>query len=285
MKVESFFDEATFTFSYVVYDPESFDGVIIDPVLDYDPASGKVSKDSAQKLVEFVSGKGIDVKLILETHAHADHLSSALYLKEVYPGAKVGIGATITLVQETFCKVFNACDYIKTDGSQFDMLFEDGQKVSAGTLEFEVIYTPGHTPACASYLFGDKLFTGDSIFMPDFGTGRCDFPLGSAEVLYDSIQKRIYSLPDDTEIYVGHDYMPNGRELANRTTVGQQKKSNIHVRESTTKEEFVEMRNARDAQLSAPKLLYPSVQVNVNAGQLPPTEENGTSYIKIPVSL
>lgn len=284
MEVKHLFDEQTFTLTYIVYDAISKDAAIIDPVLDFDPASGTVSTSSLDKLVKEIDQLGLDVKMILETHAHADHLSSSQHLKQKYPKAVLAIGEHIRLVQKTFAAVFNLGEEFKTDGSQFDRLLRDGETVKAGSLQFKVIFTPGHTPACSSFLFDGAVFTGDALFMPDFGTGRCDFPAGSAEELYKSIHDKLYSLGDETEVYVGHDYMPNGRDLAFKSTIKEEKESNIHLKQETKMNEFVEMRTSRDKTLNAPRLLFPSVQVNINAGALPSRENNGKVYLKIPIS-
>lgn len=282
MKIQHFFDQDTFTLTYIVWDENTKDAVIIDPVLDYNPNSGKFSYKSADLHLGFITKNDLKVHLILETHAHADHLSSSVYLKEKLKGSKVAIGANITMVQEVFKGVFNMKD-LKTDGSQFDLLLKDNEEVKADSLKFKVLYTPGHTPACASYLFGDTIFTGDALFMPDYGTGRCDFPKGSAEDLYDSITKRLYTLPDTTKVFVGHDYMPGGREMKYATTIGESKKSNIRLKADMKKEDFVKFRKERDATLEAPRLLLPSIQVNVAAGRLPEAEDNGMRYLKLPI--
>lgn len=279
--VQEFYDEPTFTLTYVVWDPESKDAVIIDSVLDYDHASGGYSYESADNLLKFVSEHSLNVHYLLETHAHADHLTASVYLKEKLPHAKVAIGKNITLVQEVFTGVFNLD--VKTDGSQFDELFEENQVVEAGTLSFKVLFTPGHTPACTSLLFDGAVFTGDALFMPDYGTGRCDFPKGSATDLYESITNKLYTLPDDTAVYTGHDYQPGGRALMFKSTIGDSKKENIRLKGDTSKDDFVKFRSERDATLSAPKLLLPSIQVNIDAGKLPLAESNGVSYLKIPM--
>ena len=285
MEIQHFFDQATSTLSYVVYDAASRDAVIIDPVLDFDPASVSTSRQSIDLLVNFVNDQKLKVHKVLETHAHADHLSSALVLvKNYFPTAEICIGEKITLVQGVFKKIFNLPLDFKTDGSQFHRLLIDNETVTAGRLNFKVIFTPGHTPACASYLFGDALFVGDSLFMPDYGTGRCDFPMGDASELFRSVTKRIYSLPDSTRIFVGHDYQPGGRPLKFVTTVAESKAQNIHIKADSTQADFIKFRTTRDATLSAPRLLYPSVQVNIAAGQFLPPEDNGTTYIKLPVT-
>lgn len=282
-KVEHFFDPATYTLTYVVYDPQTKDAVVIDPVLDYRPEDGHISDKSSLLYVDFIKKNQLNLKGILETHAHADHLSSSQVLKEIFPQAKVAIGEKIKLVQDFFKKHFNL-DYIKTDASQFDMLFKDGQTSSWGSIQIKAISTPGHTPACMSYLIDDMVFTGDALFMPDYGTGRCDFPLGGADQLYDSITKNLFTLPDETKVYVGHDYGPNGREIKYLTTIGESKNNNIQLKATTKREDYISFRSKRDSTLSAPKLLLPSIQINIDAGHLPPKEPNGKSYIKIPLN-
>ena len=281
--VKEFFDEATWTLTYVVYDQQTKDAVILDPVWDYDPASSKMSTDSSDVVFHFVQANKLKVHFILETHAHADHVSGSQVLKQKIPGAKVGIGAKIQDVQKVFKRVFNLAPDFATDGSQFDLLLEEGKVLEAGTLKIETIYTPGHTPACASYVIGDAVFTGDALFMPDYGTGRCDFPAGNAEDLYTSVHDKLYKLPDHYRVFVGHDYLPNGRALAFESTIGDEKTKNIQLKADTSREQFVEFRRARDQKLAAPRLLLPSVQVNINAGHLPEPEENGGRYLKIPV--
>ena len=280
--LETFFDKDTFTLTYVVYDENSKDSVIIDPVLDYDPAASKISDHSIKKVQDFISQKNLNVHYILETHAHADHLTGAAELRKRIPNAKVGIGKNITKVQDLFSGVFNLKDF-NTNGVQFDVLLNEDEPLKAGTIEVKTIFTPGHTPACSSYLIDDMLFTGDALFMPDFGTGRCDFPAGSAKDLYHSIHEKLYKLPDETRVLTGHDYQPNGRELKYESTIGENKHSNIQLKQDTTEAEFIEFRTKRDATLAAPRLLLPSIQVNIDAGHLPQEEENGTSYLKIPV--
>lgn len=282
MRIQHFYDPATFTLSYVVYDPDSRDAVVIDPVLDYDPLASTTSTTSVAAVESFLGREGLKLHYVLETHAHADHLSGSQYLKRRF-GAKVGIGARITEVQQVFKDVFDLDPAFAIDGTQFDRLFADGEKVRAGTLEIEIIATPGHTPACVSYKMKDAIFTGDALFIEDYGTGRCDFPRGSADALYTSVHDRLYELPDDTRVFVGHDYQPHGRALRFETTIGQSKEANIQLRASTSREAFVKMRDERDAKLSAPRLLYPSVQVNVNAGRLPEPHANGRRYLTIPL--
>jgi len=280
--VEAFFDEATWTLTYVVFDPETKDAVVIDPVLNYDHLSVSTSTSGNDRIVAFVEDKGLNVHWIIDTHAHADHLTGSQDLKERL-GAKVAIGEHITTVQSVFKGVFDLPESFATDGSQFDALIPEGGTVEAGTLSFEAIATPGHTPACMTWKIEDMIFTGDSLFMPDFGTGRCDFPAGSAEDLYDSIQK-LYALPDDTRVFVGHDYMPNGRELRYETTIGESKAANIQLPAGRSREDFIKWRSERDATLAPPRLLYPSVQVNVNAGQLPERHANGRRYLVLPMA-
>lgn len=282
MTIQSFFDSNTFTLTYVVFDEGTKDAIIIDPVLDYDPNSSSLSKESLGKLLLFIEKNKLKVHYSIETHAHADHVTSAQELKQSLPNIKTAIHENIKEVQKTFKEVFNA-DF-DIEGETFDVLLKDGQKLEAGALSVEVMHTPGHTPACASLLVNKKtLFTGDALFMPDFGTGRCDFPKGSATDLYRSIKNKIYSLPDDTEVYVGHDYQPGGRELKFKTSVKESKERNVHLKENTTEEEFVDFRTTRDKTLKAPRLLLPSIQINMQNGMLPKSESNGASYLKIPV--
>ena len=282
-EVKAFFDDATNTITYVVSDPKTKNCAVIDSVLDFNSAAGKISHDSADEVIAYVQDQGLTTEWVLETHVHADHLSAAPYIQEQI-GGKLGIGAKITVVQETFGKVFNAGTAFERDGSQFDKLFEDGDTFQIGELQAKAISTPGHTPACLTYVIEDAAFTGDTIFMPDFGSARCDFPGGSATQLYNSIQK-LFELPDDTVIFVGHDYKAPGRdEFAWQTTVGEQKARNIHVGGEKSKDEFVEMREERDAKLGMPKLILPSIQVNMRGGKMPPPEEDGKTYLKIPVS-
>ncbi len=281
--VTTFFDETTFTASYVVRDPEGRAAAIIDSVLDFDPASGRTRTDSADKIIAFVKENDLDVQWVLETHVHADHLSAAPYLQEKL-GGKIGIGANITVVQDTFGKVFNEGTEFQRDGSQFDALFTEGDSFHIGQLRGDVLHTPGHTPACMTYVIGDAAFVGDTLFMPDFGTARCDFPGGSSETMFKSIQ-RILALPDETRIFVGHDYKAPGREdFAWETTVGEQKALNIHVGEGKPIEDFVAMRDARDATLGMPRLILPSLQVNMRAGEMPPPDEQGNVFLKIPIN-
>lgn len=284
MHIEPFFDPATNTMTYVVYDPDTKDAVVIDPVLDFEPIAVSVSTESVDRVTDFLRERGLTLHYVLETHAHADHLSGSQLLKERF-GASVGIGEHITTVQATFKDIFDLEPQFATDGSQFDRLFAHGETFSAGSLHFEVIHNPGHTPACISYHIGDALFTGDALFMPDFGTGRCDFPDGSATDLYDSVTQRLYALPDATRVFVGHDYGTGGREIRWETTIGASKASNKQLTADTDREQFIVWRTARDATLSPPRLLFQSVQVNVRAGALPPKADNGRAYLKFPIGL
>ncbi len=284
MRVHSFFDAPTYTLTYVVFDPDSHDAVVIDPVLDYDPLASRVSLQSAEQVAAFLRQNNLHLKQILETHAHADHLTGAQYLKRQF-GAGVGIGQHITEVQSVFKHIFGLPESFATDGSQFDQLLADGQEVQLGTLRVQAIHTPGHTPACLTYQIEDALFTGDALFIEDYGTGRCDFPRGSAEALYDSIHGKLYALPDATRVFVGHDYMPGGRPVRCETTIGRSKSENIQLRQDTSKEQFVIFRQSRDKTLSAPRLLFQSVQVNIAAGHLPGADKNGIRYLHIPLNL
>lgn len=270
------------TWSYVVSDAQG-EAAIIDPVLDFDPKAGRTSTTSARALLEHVSAQGLQVRWILETHAHADHLSAGHWLKAALPEARLGIGQGIRTVQKTFRPIFNLGEHFPVDGSQFDHLFEDEERFALGTLEARVIPVPGHTSDSVAYLIGDALFTGDSLFMPDGGTARCDFPGGDAATLYRSIQ-HLFELPDDTRVFVCHDYGPGGREVRCETTIAEQKRANIHVREGTSEAQYVQMRTARDATLAMPTLILPAVQVNIRAGALPEPEVNGVRYLKLPIN-
>ena len=281
--VKAFYDPATATVTYAVYDAVSKDAVIIDPVLDYDPLASQTSTQSAEALLAFVKKEGLKVHWLLETHAHADHLTAAPLLSEAL-GAPIAIGEKITVVQEAFKKIFDLGDDFATDGRQFDRLLADGEIVEAGTLEVGVMATPGHTPACVSYRIGDAIFTGDALFMDDYGTGRCDFPNGSAEALYESVQK-LYALPDETRVFVGHDYQPQGREVKWETTIARSKKNNPQIKASTDRETFVTFRKRRDAELAPPRLIYQSVQVNAYGGHLPKPHDNGIRYLVLPLNL
>jgi glyoxylase-like metal-dependent hydrolase (beta-lactamase superfamily II) len=280
--VHAFFDEDTFTVSYVVGDPATKACAIVDSVLDFDPASGRTTKRSADAIVAFVRRQGLTVEWILETHVHADHLSAAPYLKQQL-GGRLGIGFNITVVQSTFGKVFNAGTEFARDGSQFDHLIRDGETFRVGSIPARAMHTPGHTPACMTYVIGDAAFVGDTLFMPDYGTARCDFPGGDARMLYRSIRK-IFALPPETRLFLCHDYKAPGRdEYRWETTVAAERAANIHVHDGIGEEEFVAMRQKRDATLGMPRLILPSVQVNMRAGQLPPAEDNGMRYLKLPV--
>lgn len=282
--VKTFFDEPTFTFSYVVSDPETKRCAIVDSVLDFDYAAGRTDTVSADQIVDYVKAEGLTVDWILETHVHADHLSAAPYLKDKL-GGQLSIGEHITTVQNVFGKAFNEGSAFQRDGSQFDHLFKDEEQFKIGTIEARAMHTPGHTPACMSYLIGDALFVGDTLFMPDYGTARCDFPGGDAHTLYISVQK-IFSLPDETRMFMCHDYKAPGRDhYLNETTVGEERLHNVHVGEGKCEQEFIKMRTERDATLSMPRLILPSVQVNMRAGHMPEPEENGQSYLKVPVNL
>lgn len=282
--IKHFFDKDTYTLTYVVYDSETKSAVIIDPVWNYDQASSKLTTISVEQVLKFVDENNLKVFYVLETHAHADHVSGAQIIRKKISGCQVAIGKNIIDVQKVFKKVFNFDESFKTDGSQFDLLLADEQVLKAGTLAIKVIATPGHTPACTSFLIGDALFVGDTIFMPDSGTGRCDFPAGSADTLYTSIHEKIYKLDDSIKIYVGHDYQPEGRDLKFETTIKEEKEKNIQLKEKTSRGEYVKFRTDRDKTLSAPKLLLPSIQININGGQLFPAEANGKNYLRIPIS-
>jgi glyoxylase-like metal-dependent hydrolase (beta-lactamase superfamily II) len=282
-RVHAFFDEATNTATYVVAEPEGSACAIIDSVLDFDYASGRTDTRSADAVIDFVKAQGFRLEWILETHVHADHLSAAPYLQEAL-GGRLAIGEKITVVQDTFGKVFNEGTRFARDGSQFDRLLTDGDSVMIGQMRCDAWHTPGHTPACMTFIIGDAAFVGDTLFMPDDGTARCDFPGGSAAVMYDSIQ-RILTLPDDTRIFVCHDYKaPNRDAFAWETTVGDQKALNKHIGAGRPKADFVAMRQARDATLAMPRLIIPSLQINMRAGHMPEPEDNGTAYLKVPLN-
>ncbi len=282
--IEAFFDLATYTYSYVVSDPSTRRCAIIDSVLDYDPAAGRTTTTSADRLIQYVKDHQLQVDWLLETHVHADHLSAAPYLKRSL-GGQLAIGEHIITVQNTFGKLFNAGTAFATDGRQFDRLFKDGDTFTVGNLTARAIHTPGHTPACMTYLIGDAGFVGDTLFMPDYGTARCDFPGGDAHTLYQSI-RTLFSLPGETRLFMCHDYKAPGRdEFSNQTSVAEQRAHNVHVHDGIGEADFVAMRNARDATLGMPTLILPSVQVNMRAGQLPPAEDNGVRYLKIPLDV
>lgn len=276
------FDPASHTISYVVSDPATGAAAIIDPVLDFDPAAARTSTGSLEHLLALVADRGLSLQYVLETHAHADHLTGAHEIRE-RTGAPIGIGEKITRVQKTFGDIFEAGD-VRADASVFDHAWTDGARFSLGEIEVEVLHTPGHTPACVSYRIGDAVFVGDTLFMPDFGTARCDFPGGDARTLYRSV-RRLLALPDETRVFVGHDYLPKGRaDFAWETTVGAQKAANIHVGAGQSEDEFVAMRETRDATLSPPQLILPALQINIRAGALPPAEASGRRFLKTPLN-
>ncbi len=286
MEVQAKFDTQTSTLTYVVYDAESKDAVIIDPLYNFDLGSAHLSTKSADELLFFIEQKSLNVHFLLETHVHADHISSVQYLKSKIEGAKIGIGVSIKKVQEIFIPQFGMEGDLTAEGLDFDCLFEDEVLIEAGTLSFQVIATPGHTPACVSYLFGkDLVFCGDALFMPDFGTGRCDFPGGDAKTLFHSVKKRLYELPDTTRVFVGHDYQPGGRGIEFETSIERQKRENIHIQSETREAEFVDFRTKRDSTLSAPQLLLPSLQVNMRAGKLPEADSKKRRFLKLPLTL
>ncbi|NKI59508.1 MBL fold metallo-hydrolase [Labrenzia sp. PO1] len=280
--VTPFFDPATNTISYVVKDPASNACAVVDSVMDIDYAAGRITYDHADQIIAYIREKDLKLEWLIETHVHADHLSAAPYIQQKL-GGKLGIGDKITVVQETFGKVFNEGTEFQRDGSQFDCLFRDGDVYQIGELTAFAMYTPGHTPACMVHVMGDAAFVGDTLFMPDGGSARADFPGGDAATLYDSIQK-VLALPDDMRLFMCHDYGPNGRDIQWETTVGAEKEHNIHVGGGKTKEEFVKFRTERDAQLDMPKLIIPSLQVNMRAGKLPPADESGKTFLKVPVN-
>lgn len=280
--VTPFYDEATGTITYVVADPSTRHCAIVDPVLDYDASSGRTATGGADAVAQFVAKQGYTVDWILETHVHADHMTGACHLQDKLGGQR-GIGAEIVAVQRTFADIFNLGSDFPTDGSQFDRLFEDGAELSLGDLTVTVLHSPGHTPACVCYQVGDAIFTGDTVFMPDFGTARCDFPGGDARTLFRSI-RRILALPPETRVFVGHDYGTKERAPAWETTIATQRESSVHVRDGVSEEDFVAMREARDAELGFPNLILPSIQVNLRGGRFPEPESNGVSYLKIPLN-
>lgn len=280
--VQGFFDPATWTVTYVVYTGSGSACAIIDPVLDYDPKAGRTDTTSADRVIAFVSAHELTVEWILETHAHADHLSAAPYLKKKL-GGRVTIGAAIGKVQRTFKDIFNLEEGFHADGRQFDYLLKDNERFSIGALECEAISVPGHTPACMAYRIGDAVFVGDTLFMPDAGTARCDFPGGDARTLYRSVQK-LLSLPPETRMFMCHDYPPSDRPIAYESTVAEQRAKNIHIRDGISEDDFVAMRTARDATLDMPVLMLPAIQINIRAGALPPAEDNGVAYLKIPIN-
>lgn len=281
--VHGIFDPATSTVTYIVHSGAMSEAAIIDSVLDYDPKSGRTRTTSADKVIDYVRENALKVRWILETHAHADHLTAAPYLKQKL-GGKVGIGSQITNVQAVFKGIFNLEPEFRPDGSQFDVLLKDTEEFSIGGLRAKVIAVPGHTPACVAYQIGDAVFVGDTLFMPDVGTARCDFPGGDAKTLYASVRK-LLSLPPQTRLFMCHDYPPNNRPIAFETTVAEQRSKNIHVRDGISEEEFIQMRTKRDATLEMPVLILPAVQINIRAGEMPPKEANQTSYVKIPLNI
>jgi glyoxylase-like metal-dependent hydrolase (beta-lactamase superfamily II) len=282
-EVTAFFDEASSTISYVVKDPASTSCAIIDPVMDIDYAAGRITYEHADELIAFITDNGLSLEWLIESHVHADHLSAAPYIQDKL-GGKIGVGENITVIQETFGKVFNEGTEFQRDGSQFDKLFADGDLYQVGEMRCFAMATPGHTPACMTHAMGNATFVGDTLFMPDGGSARADFPGGNAGDLYDSIQK-VLSLPDEMKLFMCHDYAPNGRDIAWETTVSEQKAHNIHVGAGKSKDQFVAFRTERDAELDMPKLIIPSLQVNMRAGDLPPADEQGTTFLKVPVNL
>lgn len=280
--IKSFFDHTTWTFTYVVYEKDQSPCVIIDSVLDYDPKSGRTSTHSAEMVIDFIRTHQLKTEWILETHAHADHLSAAQYLKEKL-GGRVAIGNHIKTVQQVFKGVFNLEESFNVDGKQFDYLLEEDEIVQFGNLEIQCLFVPGHTPACMAYKIGDAIFVGDTMFMPDVGSARCDFPGGDAKALYESVQK-LLSYPPETRLFMCHDYPPNERVIKFETSVAEQKKSNIHLKDGISEADFIAMRSKRDATLEMPVLILPAVQINIRAGHMPPKENNGISYLKIPLN-
>jgi glyoxylase-like metal-dependent hydrolase (beta-lactamase superfamily II) len=281
VRIQHFFDEHTWTLTYVVHDAST--AVVIDPVRDYDPKSGRTSWASAERVAAYLARQRLEVPYVIDTHAHADHMTALPFFRERY-GARSVTGARVGEVQRSFRDVFNLGPGFPVDGSQFDLLLDEGKRLGFGSLEVEALHTPGHTPAHMSWKVGDAVFLGDTLFMPDYGSARCDFPGGSAAELYDSIQ-RLYALPGDSRLFVCHDYLPGGRPLAFETTVREQRRSNVQVSERTTRGEYVAFREKRDAELEAPALILPSIQVNIRAGELPEPEPNGTAYLKIPLDV
>lgn len=283
MEIEPFFDPRTSTLTYVVHDDASRTAIVIDSVLDFDAASGRTWTESADRVARFLDEHRLRVPYVLDTHAHADHLSAMPWFKARF-GAKTVIGEHIAAVQKVFREIFNLGDALACDGRQFDVLLADGETLDVGPLQVNAIHTPGHTPACMSYRIGDALFVGDTLFQPDYGTARCDFPGGSAETLYDSIQRLYAELPDSTRVFTCHDYQPGGRALAFESTLGEQKRANVQLDATTSKPDFVAFRSRRDATLDMPALILPSIQVNIRAGEFPPPEDNGVSYLKLPLN-
>lgn len=280
--ITAFFDKATNTVSYVVKDPSSASCAVIDSVMDFDYSSGRLTYDAPDRIIDFITVRGLRLEWLIETHVHADHLSAAPYIQRRL-GGRIGIGNRITVVQDTFGKIFNEGTEFECDGSQFDQLFADGDTYWIGGMEVSAIHTPGHTPACMTHVVGDAAFVGDTLFMPDSGTARADFPGGDARQLFRSIRK-VLALPSETRLFMCHDYAPGGREIRWETTVAEERRHNIHVHDGVTEEAFVELRNARDATLSMPRLIIPSIQVNMKAGQLPAPDDSGTRFLKVPLN-
>lgn len=283
MRIQEFFDEATSTLTYVVFDESARVAVVIDPVLDYDPKSARLRETSAEAVAAFIDGEGLSVPYVIDTHAHADHMTALPFFQKRY-GAKSVTGADVGVVQAKFRDIYNLGDDFPVDGRPFDVLLDEGDEIEFGALRVHAVHTPGHTPAHMSWQVNDALFVGDTLFMPDYGTARADFPGGSASDLYDSIQ-RIYAMPDETRLFMCHDYRPGGRAMRFETTVAEQKASNVQLNARTSRDEYVEFRSKRDAELAAPVLILPSLQVNIRAGHLPDAESNGTTYLKIPVNV
>ncbi|MBS1123770.1 MAG: uncharacterized protein H6Q90_5998 [Deltaproteobacteria bacterium] len=284
IQIEPFYDPATSTMTYVVYDPTSRDAVVIDPVLDYDSLTSRMTAAGLERVASFCVANRLRLHYVLETHAHADHVSGSQWLRRRFD-ARVAIGSRISEIQAVFKQVFDLPAGFPTDGSQFDRLLSDGDTIAAGTLQITVLATPGHTPACVSYLIEDAVFTGDALFVEDHGTGRCDFPRGDAAELYHSVHDLLYALPDRTRVFVGHDYQPDGRALRYETTIERSKRANVQLRATTTRDEFVQFRRERDASLAPPRLLVPSVQINIDAGHLPRPHANGRRYLTVPLTL
>ena len=281
--VKTFFDPGTWTFTYVVYEKPNTPCVVIDSVLNYDPKSGRTNTKSADEVIAFIKEQGLSLEWILETHAHADHLSAAPYIQKQL-GGKIAIGSHIQDVQKVFKGIFNLEPEFAVNGSQFDFLIEEGKEIHVGNLRIKPLFVPGHTPACMAYEIGDAIFVGDTLFMPDVGTARCDFPGGSAKTLYQSV-KKILSYPDNTRLFMCHDYPPNNRPIAYESSVGEEKEKNIHIHEGVSEEQFIEMRTKRDKTLEMPVLILPSIQLNIRAGHPPPAESNGKTYLKIPFNV
>jgi len=282
-QIENFFDLETWTFTYVVSSDSSSSCIVIDPVLNYDPKSGRTKTQSAEKVIAFIKSRGLKLEWILETHAHADHFTAAMFIKDTL-GGKIAIGEQVTKVQSVFKGIFNLGDEFNANGSHFDYLLKDEENIAFGDLNFKAIFVPGHTPACMAYQVEDSIFVGDTLFMPDVGTARCDFPGGDAQTLFQSI-KKLLSFPSDTKLYMCHDYPPGERLVRYQTTVKEQNDSNIHVHQGVNEKEFIQMRTKRDQTLEMPVLILPAIQVNIRAGQMPPREDNGISYLKIPINL